>query len=234
MIRRIEFQVVFKYCCNGLIYIVVVSKANGKELEVLKSQRKRRSAENAKNEILEAAEEILLKEGPSSIRLQKVAKKVGISHPGVLHHFKTVEKLLEALEERISLKIRNQFIASLNDFDQNNEDSIKKVTKTFSGMSDSRQGKLLAWLIASGKDPFPPAEEKGLYQVVKQIQNLETTQGKSEEDIQFFVELATLTFLGDAMFGQFVRKRINYQDNKKAGKSFRSRFLGLLVNGMSS
>ena len=50
--------------------------------------RRRRSPEEARAEILDAAEHLLIEEGLSALTLQRVASEVGISHPGVLHHFR--------------------------------------------------------------------------------------------------------------------------------------------------
>src|SRR5262245_65030111 len=63
-------------------------------------RRQRRTADEARAEILDAAERVLIETGPGAIRLQQVAKLVGVSHPTVLHHFGTREALVEAVVER--------------------------------------------------------------------------------------------------------------------------------------
>src|SRR5947199_358921 len=62
--------------------------------------RQRRTADEARAEILDAAERILVETGPGAIRLQQVAELVGVSHPTVLHHFGTREALVAAVVER--------------------------------------------------------------------------------------------------------------------------------------
>ena len=67
------------------------------EAKLTKTARRRRTAEEARREILEAARVRLAKGGPEAVRLQDVAADVGISHPAILHHFESREGLLQAL-----------------------------------------------------------------------------------------------------------------------------------------
>src|SRR5271165_2303383 len=62
--------------------------------------RRRRTGEEARSAILDAAERLLVASGPAGIRLQEVAADVGVSHPTVLHHFGSREGLLEAVVAR--------------------------------------------------------------------------------------------------------------------------------------
>ena len=60
-----------------------------------KGPRTRRTADEARRLILDAAERQLAEVGPAGLRLQEVAKEVGVSHPTVLHHFGSREELVE-------------------------------------------------------------------------------------------------------------------------------------------
>src|SRR5258708_15767917 len=62
--------------------------------------RKRRTAEEARVAILDAAERRLVASGPAGIRLQEVADDVGVSHPTVLHHFGSREALVRDVCDR--------------------------------------------------------------------------------------------------------------------------------------
>ena len=61
--------------------------------------RRRRSPEEARAEILDAAEHLLIHEGLGSLTLQRVAREVGISHPGVLHHFRSTKHKVAKVHE---------------------------------------------------------------------------------------------------------------------------------------
>ena len=62
--------------------------------------RRRRTADVARDEILNAAQKLLSQGGPDAIRLQDIAHDVGISHPTILHHFGSRDGLIEALDVR--------------------------------------------------------------------------------------------------------------------------------------
>ncbi|MGH7960445.1 MAG: helix-turn-helix domain-containing protein, partial [Candidatus Binatia bacterium] len=62
-----------------------------------KPMRRRRTAEEARRLILEAAEKRLITGGPEAIRLQDIAAEVGMAHAVISHHFGNREGLMEAL-----------------------------------------------------------------------------------------------------------------------------------------
>ena len=57
----------------------------------------RRSATQARELILEAAESQLSRFGPDSLRLKQLAADVGMSHPAILHHFGSRDGLVRAV-----------------------------------------------------------------------------------------------------------------------------------------
>lgn len=77
--------------------------------------RKRRSADEAREAILDAAEQLLRDVGPGGIRLQEVAQKVGVSHPTVLHHFGSREGLLDAVVQRSLTSVHAGLLEAIND-----------------------------------------------------------------------------------------------------------------------
>ncbi|OOK65324.1 bacterial regulatory s, tetR family protein [Mycobacterium kansasii] len=68
--------------------------------------RKRRSPDEAKSLILDAAEELLIEGGTRAIEVRAVADRVGITDAGVNHHFGSREGLLVALLHHSSGRIR--------------------------------------------------------------------------------------------------------------------------------
>src|SRR5687767_8641945 len=77
------------------------------------SPRIRRTAEDARTAILDATERRLVEHGPSGIRLQDVAADVGVSHPTILHHFGSRERLVEAVIHRRNQAMNQEVILSL-------------------------------------------------------------------------------------------------------------------------
>lgn len=193
--------------------------------------RRRRSAEEARSEILNAAEELLLSEGPAAVRLKRVADRVGLTHPGVLHHFGTVEHLLEELSQRAGRRVREDLLAVLEADSSGSGTRGEAVRAAFARLADPRRGRLLAWVVASGRDPFPPASEQGLSEVVRLFEAADSGAG---EELSFFVELAVLAALGDALFGRDVRRRLGRSGDPDDAEQFRRRLLRLLAQQVRS
>ena len=77
-----------------------------------KLKRIRRTPEEARRVILDAAERRLSELGPEGIRLQEIAADVGISHPTILHHFDSREGLVLALTQRATDQLRADLLAA--------------------------------------------------------------------------------------------------------------------------
>ena len=63
--------------------------------------RVRRSPEASRDNILIAAERLLVRTGPQSLRLADVAKEAGVANATVLHHFATIDGVQAALMEKM-------------------------------------------------------------------------------------------------------------------------------------
>ena len=63
----------------------------------MSQQRVRRPRDEARRQILEAAERLLIEGGPAAVQVRAVAEQVGMTDAGVYHHFGTQGNLLVAL-----------------------------------------------------------------------------------------------------------------------------------------
>src|SRR5690348_13541122 len=75
--------------------------------------RVRRTAEEARARILDAAEVQLRERGPDGLRLADLAAQVGVSHPAILHHFGSRTGLVQAVLERAAQRMGTQIVAAL-------------------------------------------------------------------------------------------------------------------------
>jgi AcrR family transcriptional regulator len=64
------------------------------------AKRIRRTPDEARRVILDAAEAVMRRCGPGGLRLQEVAEMAGVSHPAILHHFESRDGLVRALNRR--------------------------------------------------------------------------------------------------------------------------------------
>jgi AcrR family transcriptional regulator len=188
--------------------------------------RKRRTPEEARTAILDAAEALVLESGAQALRLRAIAEKVGVSHPAVLHHFASLDDVLAALHRRLSLRIRDDVLARLAA--GNTKSPVEAAQAALAELGDRDRGRLIAWLVAEGKDPFPPVEDRGLALVVDM---LEANSDRPRAELDELVEMAVFATLGEALFGPAIRARLGHDELPDAGDGFRARLLGRLVGG---
>lgn len=72
-----------------------------------------RTKESAKTKILDAAERVILRVGPTGLSVDAVVREAGVSKGGFFHHFATKEALLVAVLERLSSAVDAQVAAAM-------------------------------------------------------------------------------------------------------------------------
>ena len=187
--------------------------------------RRRRSAAETRNAILEAAQRRLLAGGPEAIRLQEIAADAGISHPAILHHFGSREGLVEAMVMRGITNLQTQFFEG---WPSAKEPDIEGVFDRFYEVA-SRRGiaRMLAWLILSGKsnrtmtpNVFKPAAERMHAGRIRRAQQ----QGRRLPALEETLFAATFLFilvLGDSLFGPSVRRAVGLGSGADTTRRFR-------------
>jgi AcrR family transcriptional regulator len=187
--------------------------------------RRRRSAAETRNAILEAAERRLLAGGPEAIRLQEIAADAGISHPAILHHFGSREGLVEAMVIRGITNLQAQF---LEGWPSAKEPDIEGAFERFFEVASHRGiARMLAWLILSGKgnrtmtpNVFKPTAERMHAGRVRRAQK----QGRRSpelEETQFAATFIFILVLGDSLFGPSVRRAVGLGSGANATRRFR-------------
>jgi len=74
-------------------------------------KRTRRSPEDSRENILAAAEALLVEKGPQALKLADVAAGAGVVHATVLHHFGSIDGVQAALMERMIRQLVDQILA---------------------------------------------------------------------------------------------------------------------------
>ena len=170
-------------------------------------KRIRRTAEDARRQILDAAEARLARTGPAGIRLQDVAADLGISHPVILHHFGSREGLIRALTQRAVVELKDRLIDVLRTADVETESILGDVFNTFRGGLAQR----LAWLAVAGADEDHEQHATVMSELVRTVHEGRVAAAApgvtiDETDTRSIVYLVTAAAFGDAIFGARLRK----------------------------
>ena len=176
-------------------------------------KRKRRPAEETRREILEAAQKLLVAGGPEAVRLQEVARDVGLSHPAILHHFGSRQGLMGALEDHVTNRLVEDVggVLLTGGFEDGGTASGSDIIESVAqAMQDRGLAPLIAWLVLCQDDQRESTDEASALvgRVVELIRVRLAEDGAapgrrvpSREEIGFGVRLAVVALFGDALIG---------------------------------
>lgn len=188
--------------------------------------RRRRSPEEARRQILDAAEKLLVEGGPEAIRLQDVARDVGIAHPTILHHFGSRERLMLDLEARAMERLRDELMA---DREASSEDVLDRVSSV---LGDQGYARLLAWSVLSGLPAETGTEFRMLEELGRAYHSEQSREaGVDAEETVFRVRLAAVALFGEALLGPLLTRSAGLEDSEEAVRTRFRRWLARLIAG---
>lgn len=185
-------------------------------------RRRRRTAEEARRAILEAAQRRLAECGPEEIRLQDIAADLGISHPAILHHFGSREALMRELSRHAFASLNDDLVQALA------RGSTGEVTawldQVFETLGDQGHARLLAWGALTGRegsDEDDPHLLRDLAQAVHARREPGVAGDSGVEETVFAVRFVAAALLGDALLGQVLRRSAGLESDDMSQERFR-------------
>ncbi|MBO6668760.1 TetR/AcrR family transcriptional regulator [Parvibaculum sp.] len=183
-------------------------ETSGKAAEKQPPKRIRRTADEARRLILDAAEARLARQGPEGLRLQDIARDVGISHPAILHHFENREGLVRALIARTNTQLRDSLLGALGENDAS-RDAADHIGHVFEALSDRGTARLLSWLLLTGRATEQSDAHNIMGEIVDALQARRTDYAKErgkpapdKEDTLFLAMLTANAAFGEAIVGR--------------------------------
>jgi AcrR family transcriptional regulator len=194
--------------------------------------RVRRSADEARELILDAAEAQLIKHGPDSLRLVQLAEELGVSHPAILHHFGSREGLVRAVVQRTAERLESQVFASLRGDLDDEKNAVALLEQLFRALADEGHARLLLWLYLSGHTTDPVGYGKKVRHIADAIHALRRLHkpDAGSEDTLFTVLLAGIALFGNAIAGGPLRASAGLGDDPDANARFLT-WLARLLRG---
>lgn len=165
-------------------------------IEIAPKTRVRRSPEAARENILAAAEALLLEHGPQAIKLADVAKAAGVVHANVIHHFGSIAGVETALMERMIRQLADKIIVGFNEQGASPGFGAQALFDAFEARGAAR---LAAWLEMTGEGRRMTL----VRQVVDAIVDtrLARDTGIDRETIIDFILLNIVLAIGVGLFG---------------------------------
>ncbi|MBK8199851.1 MAG: TetR/AcrR family transcriptional regulator [Acidobacteria bacterium] len=185
--------------------------------------RIRRSPEASRENILDAAERLLVGQGPQSLRLADVAREAGVANATVLHHFGSIHAVQAALMEKMIVAL----VAGLLAMDVPADPRAARAAalqNLFDAFETKGAARLAAWLELTDESRRLRTVREAVQTVVRQkIGAPEADEARLEDAILVSVILA----IGVGLFGPTLSELLG----KPAGRA-RAVALKLLEDGM--
>lgn len=178
-------------------------------------KRRKRSPEEAREEALTAARELLLESGPTAVTLAAIGKRVGMTHANVIHHFGSAAGLQSAL---MGSMVRDLALAL--------EDAVAHVRSdtaapralidiVFDAFDKGGAGRLAAWIALSGDLSRLDPVRQAVTDLVDAIaEKFSEDQAQTRRRIQSAVLLIALMAFGDAVIGGPLRGMLGADDEE--------------------
>jgi AcrR family transcriptional regulator len=192
-------------------------------------KRVRRSPDEARRLILEAAQAAIARTGPEGLRLHDIAAAAGVSHPLILHHFGSRAGLVRALTREAVLELRDKLVAAMTGSGDAIEEQLERVFEAFrDGL-----GRRLAWLATVD----PDGDESASLMIQREIADhlharrlaaAPPGMPVAREDSQFLVHLIATAALGDAVYGAQLRRSAGLPEGPETDRRFRAWLAALI------
>lgn len=189
-------------------------------------RRRRLSAEAAKRRILEAAEKRLIEGGPDAVRVQSLARDLGLTDAAIHHHFGDREGLLEALLHFGGRRLREGVGAAIAASPTKELDVRALIDGLLTVLEGSGYSWLALWLWASGwRD-----RGSGLFDDVADAidrRRRPRTRGASpapppREESRFLAAWLALTLMAEPLFGRPARRSVSLAADAATTERFRA------------
>lgn len=208
---------------------------------VIGSKRIRRTSEEARRQILDAAEARLTNLGPEGLRLQDIGRDVGLSHSAILHHFESRDGLVKALSIRATEQLRADVLAALTTPAGKTPDATQVMQKVFEVLSERGYARLAAWLTLEHDGGNQGFSQQMIAELIRVIHAIRVDHHAAagiappvEEDTANIVLLVATVAYGDGIMGHALRGAARRPDDPAARKDFRLWFGRLIQAHMDS
>jgi AcrR family transcriptional regulator len=177
-------------------------------------KRIRRTPDEARALILDAAEKVSRVQGPAGLRLQDVAREAGVSHPTILHHFGNREGLMRALNGHVLAQLTQEIIQGMTAAGSGKDGVSRTFAVYRNGVAERLVWTALSGAVMAGEPP------QFFDQVVQSLQAVRRSFARpgEEPDIgetRHVVHLTIVAAIGDALLGQRLRQAEDHEDDAR-------------------
>jgi TetR/AcrR family transcriptional regulator, repressor for neighboring sulfatase len=179
-----------------------------------KIKRQRRTPDAARNAALETARDLLVRAGPQALTLPAVAKRMGMTHGNITHHFGSVGALHAALVAQMAAELTLAVNGAVAQLRTQGADPIKIVDALFDAFSKDGAGRLVSWLASTGN---MAALEPLFTTVAKIVRELSLGTPRPGEERELSVRQNALVLMATALGNALIGDRLHAAVGLPAG-----------------
>ncbi len=191
------------------------------------ARKNHRSPEEAKKVILDAAEALMVDVGPAGLRISAVAKKAGMAHPNIIHHFGSREGLLAALADRVGERATQRITQAIDDaLNAPAEERINALTKVLETSYQGDEGRAAVWLHLSGAESSLRSNMEHIVSLSHKFRE-SIDPNASIDNTNRLVLLVTMALVGEVVSGAGVKEALGFSadDNRAHFKQWLAEIL---------
>jgi AcrR family transcriptional regulator len=159
--------------------------------------------------------------GPAGLKLDAVAREVGVSRQAVLHHFGSREGLMRAVVEEAWRGLFADLTSLSDQTALSPEAFVDQVDHVVRAQGNARLG---AWLLLSGTGLPEDVFRGALDHLPERFESL----GVDAERGRYLLLLIGAALFGDALFGLRLRQAVGLEDDDESRAAFRAMLVAVL------
>ncbi|MEO7026774.1 MAG: TetR/AcrR family transcriptional regulator [Caulobacteraceae bacterium] len=176
--------------------------------------RRRRDAEEARREALEAARDLLLTGGPAAVTLKAVAGRIGVTHVNLLHHFGSAAGLQSALMASMVRDLTRALVDAVTHLRSDAGAARTLIDQVFDAADAGGAGRLAAWLAVSGDLQHLEPIRQAISALVAAVHEKFADEGDAALwRIRRAVLFIAIAAFGDAVIGGPLRDMLGHDDD---------------------
>ena len=195
-------------------------------------KRRKRSPEQAREEALAAARQLLLTGGPKAVTLSNVGKAVGMTHANVIHHFGSAAELQSALMGSMVADLAESIEGAVAHVRSDEAAPRQLVDIVFDAFEKGGAGMLAAWMALSQEishlDPVADVV-KALVKAIEQRAQVDMNNEAAHRRVTSAVLLISLCAFGDSVIGEPLREMLGR--DKDSARRITARLLPTFFEG---
>lgn len=199
-------------------------------IPAVQPKRRKRSPEEAREEALAAARELLLTGGPKAVTLANVGKAVGMTHANVIHHFGSASELQSALMSSMVADLAQAIEEAVAHVRSDAAAPRQLVDIVFDAFENGGAGMLAAWMALSQETSYLDPVSDTVRALVKAIEERAQVDNEAaHRRVTSAVLLISLCAFGDSVIGDPLREMLGR--DKDAARRVTARLLPVFFEG---